>query len=803
MDSRARQQLRERIISLALGAATVVLGIWTFSSLPIRHDVTQFVPSTDERELAEIAREVLDSDLLRTIVMTIKAEDEARSVAAAQALASRLREIEGVAWVRNGPPDDIERAFYDLYFPRRFAFFAEDEARARAGLSDSALHEAAERLAREVTGPVSILVRRMAPEDPLLSFIDHLRRLQGTAAGGPRIIDHQLVSEDGWGLIILASEASTFDTNLTGPLLAAIEAASDEVNSEFGGQLQIQQSGIHRFALRAESEIRSDVERISTLSTLSVVLVFLVLYRSPRFLLLGAIPLAVGTVMATAACRLAFGGVHGITFAFGSSLLGVGIDFVAHYVNHQVLEPDPRGPRATMRTLWPGLALGAATTIAGLAGLGWTSFPGMREMALFAAVGVTAALFATRWMVPAWMPEKPNVPRITRAASNWAARFYAHLQSRRGPFLLLPLIALLAIVIGWPRIEWVDDIRALNHADPELLAEDSAVRTRIAQGEAGRFVIAMGRDDEEALIRTEAAHRVLEDARERGALRAFRSIYPFLRSERTQREVAGVLAQSPELPERLKAALDAQGFASEMFEPFAAAIAQVPEPLRYRDLAQSPIADLVRPFRVELEDGRIGYLSFVEGVSDASLLHAELDRIEGVDYFDQTEFLTAAYGTFRARTIELLSIGLLVVLGMCVGRYRSLRLGIATILPATLASASALGWLGIMGEPANLMHLVGALLVLSMGEDYAVFLIEARDDPRGVATALVGIVMASLTTVLSFGLLALSSHPAMRALGLMASIGVGLAFLLSPVALLLSPRGPMRPSHGAAPDGGS
>lgn len=789
MDARARQRRRERAISLVLFVGIAALGVWTFSDLSIRHDVTQFVPSTDDRELAAIAREVLDSDLSRTLVLSVRAEDDTRTISAARALASRLRDIEGVDWVRAGPPEEIDRAFYDLYFRRRFAFFADDASEARERLSDDALREAALRLEREVSGPVSPFIRRMAPEDPLLAFLDHLRRLQMTATGGPRIVDGQLMSEDGWALIVLASAASTFETSHTGPLLAAIDAASAEVSAELGGRLDVQQSSIHRFALRAETEIRGDVERISTLSTLGVVLLFLVLYRSPRFLLVGAVPLAAGTIMATAACRVVFGGVHGITFAFGSSLLGVGIDFVAHYVNHQVLEPHPEGPRATMRKVWPGLALGAATTIAGLAGLGWTSFPGMREMALFAAVGVTSALFATRWMVPAWMPETPRVPAITRTASMWASRLHAHLSARRGPVLGLAAIALLAAVVGWSRLEWIDDIRALNHADPALLAEDSAVRARIAQGEAGRFVIAIGQSDEEALTRNEAAHRVLEDAKARGGLSAFRSIHPFLRSERTQREVARAVADSQALAERLRSALDERGFASEMFGPFATALAAPPAPLSFRDLMTSPIADLVRPFRVELSGDRVAYLSFVEGVADAPSLRAELERIDGVDYFDQAEFLSAAYGTFRARTLELLGVGLLVVLGMCIARYRSVRLGVATIAPAVLASACALGWVGLIGEPANLMHLVGALLVLSIGEDYAVFLLEARDDPRGVATAMVGITVASMTTVLSFGLLASSAHPAMRALGLMASIGVALAFVLSPVALVISPRG--------------
>lgn len=790
-EDRVRERRRGRALSIALGVALAATGAWAFWGLPVRHDITQFIPSTDERELATIAREVLDSELSRTIVIAIGAEgDEARAIDAARSLAERLRTVDGVAWVRTGPPPEIDRAFYDLYFARRYAFFADDEASAREGTRDEALRAAALRLEREVTGPTAMLVRRVAQDDPLLAFLDHLRRLQGTAEGGPRVVDGQLVSDDGWALVLLATEGSTFDTQRTGPILEAIDAAAAELRASSGGALRFEQSGIHRFAVRAESEIRGDVERISTISTIGVVLLFLVLYRGPRFLLLGAIPLAAGTFAATAACRLAYGGVHGITFAFGSSLLGVGIDFVAHYVNHHVLEPDARGPVATMRKLWPGLALGAGTTIAGLAGLGWTSFPGMREMALFAAVGVTVALLATRVMVPPWMPERPTAPRPARAAATGAGRIWALIQRRRGPFLLLPLAAIAIVAIGVPRLAWVDDIRALNQADPALLAEDASVRARIAQGDAGRFVIAVGATDEEALARSDDAHRVLEQAREDGTVRAFRSLHPFLRAAETQRAVQRAVTDAPALADRTIAALEREGFVGEMFAPFRASLvaAAAPEPLRWEDLAASPIADLVRPFRVRLSDDRIAYLSFVEGVSDTAALRDRLAAIEGVDYFDQGEFLAAAYHTFRTRTIELLAIGLLVVLGMCVARYRSLRLGVASIAPALLAAATALGILGILGEPANLMHLVGALLVLSMAEDYAVFLLESRDEPRGVETTMVGIAVACVTTVLSFGLLAASSHPAMRALGLMASLGVALALVLAPLALLLAPR---------------
>lgn len=781
-------------MSIGIAVAIGAIGAWAFPGLPVRHEITSFVPASDEQEaLARIARDVIDSELSRTIVIAVGAGDESEAIDAARELAAELRGIEGVEWVRSGPPEEIETAFYDLYFARRYAFFDEDPEGARARLSDAALDEAAADLRRELIGPTAILVRRVAQEDPLLAFAAHLRRLQGAAEGGPRVVDGQLVSADGWALVLLATRGSTFSTAITGPILARIDAATAAIDRAHGDRLTFQQSGIHRFAIRAEEGIRADVQWISSLSTLGVVLIFLVLYRGPRFLLLGAIPLAAGTVLATAACRLVFGGVHGITLAFGSSLLGVGIDYVSHYVNHHVLEPDPAGPEATMKKLWPGLALGAGTTIAGLAGLGWTSFPGMREMALFAAVGVSAALLATRVMVPPWMPARTEAPRAARALEALCDRIWRALQRRRAPALALAIGALAICALGLPRLRWIDDIRALHQADPALVEEDRAVRARVAQGDAGRFVIASGDDDERALASNDRAYAILAAARAGGEIGAFRSIHPMLRAAATQDGVQRAVIESPALADRTIAALARAGFVASMFEPFRASL--VPhDPLTWDALAASRAIDLVRPFRVELGGGRIAYLSFVEGVRDPAALRAQLAEIDGVEYFDQSAFLTGAYRAFRTSTIELLGVGLLVVLGMCVARYRSLRLGLASVAPALLAAATTLALLGILGEPANLMHLVGALLVLSMGEDYAVFLIESRDHPEEVASTMVGIAVACATTVLGFGLLAASSHPAMRALGVMASVGVGLSMLFAPLALLaVAPRGRVQP----------
>jgi predicted exporter len=114
------------------------------------------------------------------------------------------------------------------------------------------------------------------------------------------------------------------------------------------------------------------------------------------------------------------------------------------------------------------------------------------------------------------------------------------------------------------------------------------------------------------------------------------------------------------------------------------------------------------------------------------------------------------------------------------------------VAPALLASLTSLALVALLGGEANLMHLVACLLVLSMGEDYAVFLLEERDAKEGPATTMVGILLACVTTVLSFGLLAMSAHPALRALGFVTSVGVGLAFVLAPLSLVLARVGASR-----------
>lgn len=769
---------RERVATLIAGAAIVAVAAWAVAHLEVTTEITHFLPESEDTELAQVAREITESDLNRSITLVVEADDPATTATATRQLADALRARGDVAWVRSGPGEDLNEAFHALYFERRHLFF---DASA-APLSDEALREAAAALKRRVAGPTGAFITRIAPRDPLLAFPGHLERMREAQQGGLRIQDGVFLSEDGRGVIFLASVASPFDSDASRALVSGIADAIAAVEAEHGAS--VAQSGVHRFAVASEAAIRDDVTRISVVSTIGVLLLFLFLFRSLRYLLLGALPLLAGFAIALAVSVVLFGRIHGLSLAFGATLIGVGIDYVAHALNHHTLTPAT-DPKTSLRKIWPGLALGAATTLAGLAGLAWTSFPGIRELSVFTSVGVLVALLATRFGLPPWMPLRPNPTRLHRRLAAGLGRALVRLRASRMALLALPLLALVVTVVGLTRIGWVDDVRALSTLDAELLAEDEGVRDAVSRMDGGRFVIAWAESEEVALQRNDRVHAALEAARAAGEVERFRSLHALLWSAETQRASRAALADDETLVPRLDAALEAEGFVPGPFAAFADDLrGEAPAPLTWAELSASPLGPLVASFRVEMGEGRVGFVTLTRG-ADVDAIEARLAGMEGVRLFDQQRFLQDAYGQFRARTLEMIVVGLVLVFLIVLARYRRFGPALAAFLPAVLAAAAALGGLALFGQPANLMHLVALLLVLSMGVDYGIFMVESASHAEGPAPTVVSLLVACVSTVLSFGLLAMSANPALQALGLVTGVGVTLSLLLAPTAWLL------------------
>ncbi len=794
MTAEPKPTSKQRWLPVILGALLlVVMGVFVGLRLELTSEITHFLAAGDDARLAKLSRQLAESELTKTTILVLGSDSGETPLAEARALAETLAADEEVAWVRSGWAEDQNQAIHELYYPRRVYFTADSDAKLEQALAPAGLEAAAVELQRQMRLPTAAMIKRIAPEDPLLLYPAILDRLEDARAGPLRVVEGQLVAETGEAVILFASLHSPFRSAHQGPLQDRIAARFAELQADVsarGETLSLRQSGVGRFALKAEAQIRGDIQRISIISTIAVIALFLVLFRSPRAIVLAMVPLAAGVLTATAVALLLFGRVHGLTLAFGASLIGICIDYPVHLFSHHTLDPDPRGAIGTARRIRPGLLLGALTTVAGFVGLGWTSFPGVREIAVFAAVGVFAALLASLWLLPPLMSDRPQPVALQRKLATLSAELLGRMQARQGPLLALPIVALVLIGLAIPKLEFQDDVSALTETDAELLAEDEAVRALVSRMDAGRMIVAIAEDEAEALAKNDIVFERLVAAREAGELEAFASLHELLWSPALQAQNLAAYGEPAAFVETLDAAFVDQGFRAGVFKPFIAELERLRAgegavPLTYAELVESPLREAASSMRVELDGGQIAVLTLTRGVEDLDALRARIADLDDVHLFDQKALMAELYGRHRSQTLELVGVGLLAVLAMIALRYRAVGPTLAAFIPALLAAGTAVAVLVLLGFALNLLHVVSLLLVLSMGVDYGVFLAESREHPEQVAATVSSLLACCLSTVLAFGLLAMSSNPALRAIGLTTGIGVFASLVLAPTAMIL------------------
>jgi len=773
---------------LLLAGAVVMLAV-VASRLELRTDVTHFMPTGDAHGAAALMRHLSQAELTRSMILSIEAEDLSVAMAAARSLESTLGENPQVAWIRTGIDQDQMRQLYELYFPRRHQFLSDRPDDPQRGipalLSEQGLRARARELRRQLSMPASPLLERLAAEDPLGGFARFVTRVRGTDPG-MQIRDGQFVARDGCcAIVLLATRDSAFDTGSQAPFLASMSAAFEEIRrTSPDAKLVLERSGINRFAVKIEEEIQRDVTVIMACSFVGVAVLFLLFFRSPAVFGLAVLPSVYGILVAATLGVLAFGDLDALTLVFGACLIGVAIDYSIHLMNHHGLATGGEDARQTARRLRPSIVVGALTTMASFAGLGLTSFPGFRQMGSFAIVGVGAALILTLYVLPLLLSKRRPVPTRSRRLAEALGRSVVRLDARRGWLWLVPAASLAFAAISLPGLRWNDDISSLSQLDPTLMEEGLRVRERVSQFDSSRFVIVSAPTEELALQRNDAVALSVEEAIDRGELEGMRSLHSLLwSSELQERNLAAVRADTS-LAQRINRSFAAEGFRPDAFASYGDTLAtDAPPPLTLAELRKSAAGELLRSLVVQSED-QTTVITYLRGVRSEAAVREAIAAVPGARIFDQTAFTNEIYGAFRATTLRQIAIGSALVIAVLLLRYRRLRPALAAFLPSVLTALLLLSLLAAFGVEANLLHAVSLVMVMGMGVDYGVFVVDSSGDSGALGATMLSLLLSCLTTVFVFGALAFSSHPAMRAMGVTTSLGIALSFLLAPVTVI-------------------
>jgi predicted exporter len=154
------------------------------------------------------------------------------------------------------------------------------------------------------------------------------------------------------------------------------------------------------------------------------------------------------------------------------------------------------------------------------------------------------------------------------------------------------------------------------------------------------------------------------------------------------------------------------------------------------------------------------------------------DGLPGVRWVDQVDSVSALLGRYRRTMGALLVAGHLAVLLALTVRYG--RRAWRAWLPTAVASLATLALLAVFGQPLQLFNVLALALLLGIGIDYGIFLLERERDGDSSGSAWLAVVLGAGSTWLSFGLLALSTTPALRSFGLTLLFGIAIVWFIAP-----------------------
>jgi predicted exporter len=759
--------LRRRLPRLLLWLAVLaVAGAWSASTLRVSGDLRLFMPAprdADQRLMMQLLGEGPGSRLLLVALADGEPEDLAER---SHALREALLDAPELAWIGNGGeglevlPEVLQDARY-LVSP----------GPAEGSLAAPALQKALQDRLRDLASPAAAMVAPLLARDPTL---ETLRVLQAWApAVEPERFDGVWMSRDlSQALLLVETRAPGFDP-------VGQQAALERVRGAFAaldaprGTLEI--SGPGAFAERMARTTQHEASVLGSVATVLLMALLGFAYRSLTLPLYGGLPLATGGIAGVAAVTLLFGSMHGITLAFGFTLLGVAQDYPVHLFSHG--RPG-EAPLTTARHIWPTMAAGTGSSCLAYAIFLFAGVDGLRQLAVFTVTGLAVAALTMRYVLPRVLPEVKRDP-AQDAYPRWLQRHLLGRRLPRWPVLLVALASAAALLL--PRGSWwQDDLAQLTPIPTALLQRDGALRAELGAPDVRWLLVVRGRNAQDMLERSEALQPQLDALVRDGAIAGYDLAAKYLPSQRTQRARQAALPRPDTLAAALAQAQAGTPFAANAFAPFLEAVerARTRAPLLPADLAGTPLQLRIDALLRESEGETLGLVS-LNGLHDPAALQAWAARQDGVHLLDLKATAQSLATAWRGRLLGAMAIAWVA---LCIGITWSIgswRRALRILLPVALGTAALLGLFHATGIALTLFHLVSLVLAACLGVDYALFLERAGSDEQDQRRTLHALVVCSFSTLFVFALLALSSMPVLRAIGLTVSGGVLLQTLLA------------------------
>ncbi|MCC5415756.1 MMPL family transporter, partial [Escherichia coli] len=220
-----------------------------------------------------------------------------------------------------------------------------------------------------------------------------------------RLMDGWLVTQDPqgnyWYLLHGELAGSSFDMQQTHQLITTLNTLEKDLKTRYP-QAQLLSRGTVFYSDYASQQAKQDISTLGVATLLGVILLIVAVFRSLRPLLLCVISIGIGALAGTVATLLIFGELHLMTLVMSMSVIGISADYTLYYLTERMVHGNDVSPWQSLAKVRNALLLALLTTVAAYLIMMLAPFPGIRQMAIFAAVGLSASCLTVLFWHP-WL----------------------------------------------------------------------------------------------------------------------------------------------------------------------------------------------------------------------------------------------------------------------------------------------------------------------------------------------------------------------------------------------------------------
>ena len=765
--------------ALAIWLGALLVCVLVIAQTRFVADLSAFMPRFPNERQKMLVEQLRDGVVARLIMIGIEGGDAAERARLSRELATRLRATQIFTGVQNGEDamQDRDRAYF---FDNRYLLspavtverFSVDGLRGAIGDSIQAL-----------AGNSGLLLKRLLPRDPTGEALQLLDQFAGETQA--RSLEGAWASGDGKRALLLAqTRAAGSDTEAQARTLATIRRVFDEIQERKAGT-RLVMSGTSVFSVSSRDTIESEVSRLAAASSVIVICLLFAVYRSVALLALGLLPVVSGALAGIAAVSLGFGQVHALTLGFGTTLIGEAVDYSIYFFVQRGGGADPAG-------FWRTIRLGVLTSIAGFAALLFSGFPGLAQLGLYSISGLIVAALVTRYVIPLLLPQRVAL-RDLAPAGVLLDRIIARAAHLRWLIAALLLAAGGSIALHSGGI-WNRQLSALSPISKAEQHLDAELRSGLGAPDMRYLVTYTAPDEEQGLQDAERTGAVLQALVQDKTIGGFTSPALVLPSTALQRSRQAALPDAKQARLRLEQALSGLPLKAERLQGFLSDLeaARARLPLVRADLAGTSAALLVDSLLIKREKDCLVLIPFrasgkgpAGDVIDLRKINAALQAqgLAKVTVIDLLEETTSLFDNYLREALLLSGLGCLAILVLLFVSLRPVARTLRVAAPLGCAVLCVTAVLLASGTLLTILHLVGLLLVVAVGSNYALFFDSGAQtgSEANRRQTQVSLVVANLTTVSSFGLLTLSKVPVLSAIGATVGPGAFLALVFSAI----------------------